>query len=85
MRRIAKGTVIRARCDGGLKRQLEQVAAIQQLDVSDIIRIACTSYVLRFQQPAQNLYAQGYEFSRNAQNQDFHANAQAAGAVVQSR
>lgn len=56
MRRILKKELIKARCDAGLKRQLEHVAILQQMDVSDIIRIACAAYVLKYQQP--NYYAE---------------------------
>jgi hypothetical protein len=43
-----KETVLRARCDRRLKVDLQTVAALQSLDTSDIIRIACSHYVENF-------------------------------------
>src|SRR5690606_29782277 len=63
MRRRIKDELIKARCDAGLKRQLEHVAVLQQMDVSDIIRIACSAYVLKYQQP--NYYAERGDLQSN--------------------
>lgn len=59
--------MIRARCDVELKRSIEQIAAIQQLDAADIIRIACAAYVLKFRQPIQDLRGQRREFSSDVE------------------
>lgn len=48
--RLKKNSVIRARCDVNLKLSIERIAAINQLDPSDVIRIACANYVQKFQQ-----------------------------------
>jgi hypothetical protein len=50
--KIKKAALIRARCSLELKLAIEQVAAIQQLDSSDIVRMACNHYVLKFKQPS---------------------------------
>lgn len=44
----AKDAEIKARCAHELKESLEQLARFQQLDLSDIIRIACHQYVTQF-------------------------------------
>lgn len=44
-----KEAVIKARCDSGLKRAVDQIAMLQQLDSSDIVRIAVAAYVQKFQ------------------------------------
>lgn len=46
-----KEEIIRARCDSSLKQSIYNVAMLQQLDPSDIIRMACAAYVNRFCQP----------------------------------
>ena len=45
-----KGEVIRARCSDDLKRAVERIALIQQLDTADIVRIAVATYVQNFRQ-----------------------------------
>lgn len=44
-----KNAVIRARCPDVLKQQIEEIAKIQKVDPSDVIRIACDNYVARIQ------------------------------------
>lgn len=45
----AKDAEIKARCSHELKRSIEQLARFQQLDASDIIRIACAQYISQCQ------------------------------------
>jgi len=49
MKKDPKNAVIRARCPDVLKQQIEEIAKMQKLDPSDIIRIACDTYVARVQ------------------------------------
>jgi hypothetical protein len=58
MKRSAKTTVIRARCDESLKTGIERIALISQLDTADIIRIACNNYIQQFQKHGQQFAAQ---------------------------
>lgn len=48
MDRPNKEAVIKARCDSSLKKEVEQVAFIQELDVADIVRKAVRQYVQDF-------------------------------------
>jgi len=43
-----KTDYLRCRVDRQLKSDLEFVARIQIIDLSDVVRIACTHYVQRF-------------------------------------
>ena len=45
-----KTAAARVRMEPALKQRLEQLAMIQCLDVSDIIRMACMAYIARYQQ-----------------------------------
>lgn len=45
----AKDAVIRARCPKTLKDSVEEIARIQKIDSSDVVRIALDSYVARIQ------------------------------------
>lgn len=47
MKRLPKSALLRARCQPGLKDELERIALIQNLDLSDVIRIACHCYADR--------------------------------------
>jgi hypothetical protein len=49
LKRLAKDAILRARCDSRLKENVEKIAYLQQLDESDIVRIACAAYVQKFQ------------------------------------
>jgi len=44
--------MLRARCLPSLKQEVAQVAMLQGLDESDIVRIACTRLVQQFKQPS---------------------------------
>jgi hypothetical protein len=48
LRKLEKDAILRARCDSRLKQNVGRVALLQQLDESDIIRIACAAYVQKF-------------------------------------
>jgi antitoxin component of RelBE/YafQ-DinJ toxin-antitoxin module len=43
--RPKKKAVLKARCDDALKEQVEQLAHTNQLDSSDIVRIAVVNYL----------------------------------------
>jgi hypothetical protein len=43
-----KSAVIRARCDEGMKRSVEELAVLKELDPADIIRMAVRSYIRHF-------------------------------------
>lgn len=43
-----KTETLRCRVDRQLRSDLEFVARIQVIDLSDVVRIACTSYVQKF-------------------------------------
>ena len=51
----AKTAVLRARCDSRLKSDVWQVALLQRLDESDIVRIAVANYVQKIQSAGQPL------------------------------
>lgn len=48
-----KKSLIRARCSNMLRTELERAAQAQELDISDILRLACWSYIkaLKCQSP----------------------------------
>lgn len=46
-----KTDAARVRMDPTLKQRLNQLAMIQSLDLSDVIRMACVAYLARHQQP----------------------------------
>jgi predicted transcriptional regulator len=48
MKKQNKDKVLKARCDAELKSRVDQIAAIQRLDASDIVRQAVFSYVQNF-------------------------------------
>lgn len=52
----SKPEILRARCTDDLKRNVERVASIQQLDEADIVRMACAAYVAKFMQPQMMLH-----------------------------
>lgn len=49
LKKLSKDAILRARCDSRLKQNVERIAYVQQLDESDIVRIACAAYVQKFQ------------------------------------
>jgi predicted transcriptional regulator len=49
MKKPNKSKILKARCDADLKSSVDQIAAIQRLDASDIVRLAVFSYVQNFQ------------------------------------
>lgn len=49
LKRLSKDAILRARCDARLKENVNRVAYLQQLDESDIVRIAVAAYVQKFQ------------------------------------
>jgi len=51
-KRANKEEMLRARCLPSLKQEVAQVAMLQGLDESDIVRIACTRLVQQFKQPS---------------------------------
>jgi hypothetical protein len=52
MTKLPKTGTLRTRCEPQLKARLQNVAAIQQIDLSDVVRIACVRYVEQFSNPA---------------------------------
>lgn len=49
--RRRRDAVIRARCDSRLRDDLQHVAALLRVDVSEVIREACSNYIIHFHAP----------------------------------
>lgn len=49
-----KNAVIRARCHSDLKRDVDEVARLQNVDPADIIRKAVLNYVERIRESVRN-------------------------------
>jgi antitoxin component of RelBE/YafQ-DinJ toxin-antitoxin module len=45
MKKPAKTEMIRARCDQRLMMEIQQVALLKQLDMADIVRMACANFI----------------------------------------
>lgn len=50
--RQMKTEILRARCTLEMKRDVNQIAELQQLDEADLVRIACANLIRQFKQPS---------------------------------
>lgn len=49
LRKTRKSEILTARCEPQLRSLVDTLARAQRRDPSDIVRLACEEYVLRFQ------------------------------------
>ena len=48
--RSKKNALIRARCSEKLRERLERIAAVRELDISDVVREDCLNYAAKCEQ-----------------------------------
>lgn len=48
--RSKKNALIRARCSEKLRERLERIAAVREIDFSDVVREACLNYAAKCEQ-----------------------------------